>query len=612
VIGRAGRALVACAALAAASSCRGAGEACLDEPGPVRVCAAPDGAKLPNHGPVPLLSPWIDPRGPGVRLAAARDEVAAFQVVLRATSAAALDLDLSLTELVAPAGSVLPSSAVRLFLAHHVRVDPGGYTWGPPTRVLEWPDYYPDALVPFVAPCGSDASLVTSVRVPGPDGPNRMVWVDVHVPRDQPPGAYRGALRVAYGARRVELPLEVEVAPATLPAAPSLDAVAELYRAYANEGVGTDLADPAWRAMAQCYQQLAHAHRAVFVERVREAPRSWDDYDLAHGPALDGTLFTPRHGYDGPGQGAPVTVWRTPWPQRYDGRLERPLPEAEIASYEQLAEAWDRHAAEKGWDRVRFFAYVFDEIDGPQDASSGRPEQAASDYLAMAHGEIARVQQALDRGARTHPVDLLWTSHSDPARWAGTPGHDLAGIVRLWCPNARAASPEFLQQRIARGERAWFYHAGHPSIGAHSINVPGHEMRTWGVVAARYRLNGMLAWAADYADPERPYERPTYKAKDDRFGNGTLVYPGALLPTIGLPAAPGPIPSVRLKMLRRGIQDADLAHLAREAGRVEAVDRLLRETVPRALAEGRGKPSWPADLGAWDAFHRRLLELAGP
>jgi hypothetical protein len=575
------------------------------------VCAAPDGAKLPNHGPVPLLSASIDPRAQGVRLEAARDEVVAFQLILKATSAAALELVVAASDLAGPLGSAIPSSSIQLFLAHHVRVDPGGYTWGPATRVLEWPDFYPDALVPFSSPCGGGSPLVTSIRVPTPDGPSQMVWVDVHVPRDQRPGAYRGSLRVAHQGSELRLPLEVDVTAATLRATPSLDVVAELYHAYAREGAGTEMASPAWKAMAHCYQQLAHAHRAVFVERKRSPPDAWGDYDQAHGPALDGTLFTPRRGYHGPGQGAPVSVWRTPWPQRYDGRLERPLSEAEVAAYERLAGAWDRHVSEQGWDRVRTFAYVFDEIDGPQDAG-GSAAGIAGGYLAMAHREFARVQAALDRGARIHPIDLIWTSHADPSTWSGNPGHDLAGIVRLWCPNARAAPPEFLRGRIARGERAWFYHAGHPSIGAHSINVPGFEMRTWGVVAARYGLQGMFVWAADFSDPEDPYRKPSYKSRDDRFGNGTLVYPGNRLPVIGLPAAPGPIPSLRLKMLRRGIQDADLAALAREAGRAGAVDELLRETIPRALSEGRGKPSWPTDLGAWDAFHRRLLQLATP
>jgi hypothetical protein len=584
----------------------------VDGPGPVLVCAAPDGAKLPNHGPVPVLSASVDPRQHGVRLKAARDEVVAFQLILKATSATPLDLEVSPSDLLGPSGSVIPSGSVQLFLAHHVRVDPGGYTWGPATRVLKWPEFYPDALVPFVAPCGGGAPLVSSIRVPTRDGSNQMVWVDIHVPSGQPPGSYRGTLRVAHRGDAVQVPLEVDVTRSTLPAAPSLDAVAELYYAYARESVGSDIASPAWRAMAQCYQQLAHAHRATFVERVRAAPDGWADYDLAHGPALDGSLFTHRYGYAGPGQGVPVPVWRTPWPQLHDGRLQRPLPQDEVANYERLAKAWDRHAREMRWDRTRYFAYVFDEIDGPTDATSGGAAQPGGDYLAMAHREIARVQEALDRGAGRRSIDLIWTSHSDPSTWVGKPDHDLTRVVRLWCPNAKAAAPAFLGSRIARGERAWFYHAGHPSIGAHSINVPGYEMRTWGVIAARYGLNGMLVWAANLSDAEDPYRRPSHKRAEDRFGNGTLVYPGNLLPSIGLPAAPGPIPSVRLKMLRRGIQDADLADLARSAGRAAAVDQLLRETIPRALAEGRGRPSWPTDLGAWDSFHRRLLELAEP
>lgn len=580
--------------------------------GPLQVCAVPDGAKLPNHGPVPLLSPTVDPGKHGVRLEAARDEVVAFQLILRGDTSNPVRVEVSSVDLVEAGGSVIGSQFVQFFLAHHVRVDPGGYTWGPPTQVLEWPDFYPDALVPFAGTCGARSTLVPTVEVPAPGGGHQLVWVDVHVPRDQAPGTYRGSVRVSHRGNTLSLPLEVRVSNATLPSAPTLDAVAELYDAYAREGVGTDPEAPGWAGMARCYQQLAHAHRAVFIERAARAPATWESYDRAHGPALDGTLFTASHGYSGPGEGTPVSTWRTPWPQIYNGRLDAPLSDEQLAQYERLAGDWDHRVEERGWARTRYFAYLFDEVDGPTDEGAAPSSSSHDEYVVMAHRQMARVQQALDRGARRHAIDLIWTSHSNPAQWAGRAGLDLAGTIRLWCPNAQAAPPEYLAERIAHGERAWFYHAGHPSVGAHSINVPGFEMRTWGVIAARYGLTGFLLWAANLSDADDPFRSPSYKAGDDRFGNGTLVYPGNRLPKIGLPATPGPIPSVRLKMLRRGIQDADLAALARRAGRGAEIDRLLRETVPAALADAHGRPTWPSNLAAWDSFHSRLLALAQP
>lgn len=278
--------------------------------------------------------------------------------------------------------------------------------------------------------------------------------------------------------------------------------------------------------------------------------------------------------------------------------------------YERVARAWHEHVTRRGWDATHFFAYVFDEVDGPGPRGAGRNAASQRNYVAMTHEQMRRVQAALDRGAPDHRIDLLWTSHSTPAQWAGDEELDLVGVIRLWAPAAEAAPPAFLEERVSQGEGAWFYHGGHPHIGVHAINASGIDMRTWGLVAARYGLSGQLVWAVNLGDRDDPYNKPSYHPKDDRFGNGTMVYPGAMLDQIGFEPAPGPIPSMRLKAWRRGLQDAELVKLARIAGRGAEVDRLLREYFPAALADARGEATWPRDPAAWHQFRERLLALA--
>jgi hypothetical protein len=594
-------------------------EGCLDGAAGLRVCAASDMAKLPDHGPVPLEDPAFDLRQGGpIRLEAARSETVAFQLVVRRRLPTRVRVQVA--GFTGPNGTTLAGRPnVRLFQQLFVRVDPGGHLWnGGGSRVLPWPDDYPDALVPFEAPCRPGQSLIEALDLV--DLGRAALWVDVFVPAGQPSGLYRGALRLEAEARATVVPLELLVHRASLPARPAVDAVGEIYRPYRDEGLGPRPQSEDWPRMAHCYQQLAHQHRVVFIERADEvwgaqssadAEAAWAAYDAAFSPALTGELFTSRHGYTGPGEGTPVAVWRPPWPQNLNGALAGPLPEAEYARYRELSQAFAEHARRRGWTGSRFFAYVFDEIDGPPDKGADvAAASAARSYLAMAHREIRRLQEAIDAGAGRGLIDHVWVSHSDPAGWEGDPELDLSGIVRLWCPNGRAASPAFLARRAALGERVWFYHDGQPHVGVHSINASGVEMRTWGVIAARYGIHGQLVWAVNFGDREDPYARPSYKREDDRFGNGTMVYPGAKLGRAGFPSAPGPIPSMRLKAWRRGLQDADLASVARAAGRGAEVDALLREIVPRALGEGRGRAAWPSDSGAWLRFHSRLLALA--
>jgi hypothetical protein len=357
----------------------------------------------------------------------------------------------------------------------------------------------------------------------------------------------------------------------------------------------------------------------VFVERAADVPgppappftpEEWLAYDAAHGGALDGTLFDASRGYRGPGERTPVRVWRVPWRERAYRHIEGPLGDDEIARYRELAASWVEHATQHGWDRTKFVAYLFDEVDTPQD--TGGPRVLDPEVVRRAHVEIERVQVAIDEGAPGRRIDLMWVGQADPGGWAGKPGLDLVGKIRHWVSAGQAAEPRFLTARAKAGESAWFYHGGHPFVGVHVVNAPGTELRSWGWIAARYELTGVLMWAVNFGHRARPYATPSASPIDDRFGNGTLIYPGAKLPSIGMPARPEPVPSMRLKAWRTGLQEADLAALGRLAGRGAAVDRVLSHVIPRALARGRGRAAWPRDAGAWQDARLRLLDLAAP
>lgn len=595
-------------------------ESCARGPAGLEVCPASEIARPTDRGPVPL-EPWlVEDEGRRVRLHAARDETVAFQLVLRSAPAtAAAQVEVEASDLVGPGGATIRAAdSVRRFVAHPVWVEPGGHQWGVPSEVLPWPAAYPDALVPLEPGCASDDPPAASpILVPPPGGRNRSVWIDLWVPRETPPGRYDGSVTVRARGEEARVAVALDVHAATLPLAPSLHALGEIYAPYAAEGLGTSRASPAWRRMARCVQELAHRHRTVFVEREGPGlgpppppfgPDEWAAYDAAHAGALDGSLFDPTRGYRGPGASTPVGVWRLPWPERAYRRIPGPLPDAEIERYRTTAAAWDEHAAQHGWDDTRFVAYLFDEVDTPQDLEG--PRALDPEVVRRAHVEMRRVQEALDAGARRRRVDLLWVGQADPGAWGGRRGLDLTGTIRLWVPAAAAASPAFLRARVRAGEGAWFYHGGHPFIGVTVVNAPGTELRTWGWIAARYGLTGMLLWAVNFGDPGLPYALPSADPFDDRFGNGLLFYPGAKLPTIGISARAEPVPSMRLKALRAGLQDADLAALGRQAGRGADVDRVLAATVPRALAEGRGRAAWARDPAAWQRARLRLLEIA--
>lgn len=608
-------------------------EACLRGPEETDICIVSDMVKMPNHGPIPADKWLYDPADNVVRLQGARNEVIAFQVIFkRKSTRSAIPISVMLDDLRGANFTRLRSSPnIRRYLAYYTWISNGGYTWGSKSDVLSFPDFYPDALIPFTAECllenGQAQEVIKSFDVPPRDGSHQTTWIDIYIPRNQQPGIYRGKLKLIIDQQSVLIPLQLTVYPALLPDKPTMLAVGEVYQPYLAESVGKNITMPEWQRMAHCYQQLAHRHRAIFIERLDgvegfdnqgngEDSTNWQPYQQVYGPILTGTLFTDKYRYWGPGWGTPVPVWRTPWPQIYNEKLSGPIPSQDIANYKKSAAAFSKLVQEQQWREPHYFAYIFDEVDGLVDTDERHPraEQPVLPniaYLKMLHEQVKRVQQAIDEGAKPVRIDLAWTSHQNPQFWKGRRGVDLRDVIRWWIPNAAAADPDIFASRAKDGEQVWFYHHGHPNIGVHAINASGIELRTWGAIAARYGFTGTFMWAVNFGDDEDPYAQPSYKKADDRVGNGLLVYPGAKLPLIGYPSLAEPIASMRLKAWRRGNQDAELIHLAKQAGAEERVRKLLATLIPAALAEAKDKKaSWSQNPAVWHQFHTELLQLA--
>jgi hypothetical protein len=167
----------------------------------------------------------------------------------------------------------------------------------------------------------------------------------------------------------------------------------------------------------------------------------------------------------------------------------------------------------------------------------------------------------------------------------------------------------------ARGDTVWFYHAGHPGIGVHSVNANGVEILTWPMIDWRYGLRGSFWWAMNYWDKEDPLRVAQYQKGEDRWGNGILFYPGKMLHTIGLPDVDGPLSSVRMKDYRRGLQDFEYCWLLADKGRKAVADEAVKDLVPVALTEAKAygsKAPWNGDPNAWYALREKLAaEIQG-
>jgi len=585
-----------------------------------------DCEKITKDGAIPPSPYFWNSAARRLSLDGGRNEVVAAQLILTARAGDVADVDVQVGDLRGP-GRIPADPNIALFLEAYQFVEHGN--WGGFSQVLPDHKWYPDVLVPFRDPYSPGRHAVGApFNIRTANGPNQGVWMDVYIPRTAAPGVYQAPIRVTVGGQlRYRASLVLKVHGFTIPDEFHVDGYGELYgqeygyhhAAYASAGVDR------WWEVAKRYHQLAHQHRFVVAERWGQGPdyRNWDDYDKTYGRELDGSLFSSAEGYAGPGEKVGLPFWKAPFHQQFDGRVPN-FTEEQLLQYRQVAQAFRDHVAARGWSGRRFFAYIVDE--------PGRIDALAAENL-------KKLQAALDAGrpdagvaGAPARIDLMWTSHTNPASLANDPLTDLRGIIRWWSPNGEACDPRFLSDRVKAGETVWFYHHGHPANGVHAVNATGVELRTWGTICWRYGLSGSFWWAVDVSDRNDPMTKAIYNPRETRWGNGVLFYSGARLPDIGFPAIDGPLASLRMKAYRRGLQDYEYCWLLAQKGNRAVADQAIRKVIPAALTEAlagqsqsaaqseaadrgaatpvrRGAvsgPSWAADVDAWYKMHEDL------
>lgn len=154
----------------------------------------------------------------------------------------------------------------------------------------------------------------------------------------------------------------------------------------------------------------------------------------------------------------------------------------------------------------------------------------------------------------------------------------LLGAVDIWCPTVDHYDPLLVRQRLEQGDRLWLYTVwGRPGI---MIECPSTDYRTMFWQTRAVGGEGFLYWGTTHWDlncvgekrwPEVPWI--TYNRQPGHNGCGYLIYPG--------PDAT-PLASVRLSLVRDGIEDYEYFHLLSELLK-EVGDKLPQDLYQQAL-----------------------------
>jgi hypothetical protein len=544
------------------------------------VWATDDGTKIPRDvspATAALARGEANPVwGPGhpLRLFAMRDEVVAFQIAVQGPTRSAevgvegLDPAIGVERFVEPFLDVQRSSerGSENTLGWHGGAAPAA------GRFVGW---QPDPLIPVeLAPAWAPWPMTIAA------GQNGVVWIDLTIPRDLGPGLRRGQVVVrAAGEPAASIPLELEVLDAAMPAHPI-----RTWLFYGRD----DLAKRGGDVEASASQLLAlfHRHQVTGFDSVNSVADVRRDL-----PALDGALYTAARGYAGPaaGVGDGLVVLGA------YGTFHAATPE-HLGEVEAIA---DELAAHGIFDRADVVLYADDErCDSPAGA-----------------GWRALLASSRDENARR--VRVAWTCSDDPARQPVDVPIVFAG--------------EYDSRRVAAaravGKEVWIYNGYRPASGSLLTDTPATDLRTFGWIAAAAGIRRWFIWNTDaWSDGNRgghgafdPFVTAATGHNDDEgstlMGDGLLVYPGRQLGRFAEHSLgfPGVVPSIRLKNLRRGIQDAGYLQLARAAARDEA-ETIARVLLPRVLAEARidAPPAWSDDGATFFRAREALARLIAP
>jgi hypothetical protein len=209
-----------------------------------------------------------------------------------------------------------------------------------------------------------------------------------------------------------------------------------------------------------------------------------------------------------------------------------------------------------------------------------------------------------------HVADVIGQAGGKPPRFLRAvtdsvqPLYD--GAIDLFFSPSDIPRVSDVQRR--QGIAFWTYNGRPPSAGSMILDTSGVALRSWGWIAYRYGIDLWYAWEGLYFSDRYNRGGPTdvfHNATtfDERrrggedFGNGD-----------GVLAYPGPLPSLRLKALRRGLQDRLLLLALEACGHRADAERMARRIVPRALGEADARASWPSDEPPWEAARQELFD----
>ncbi len=494
---------------------------------------------------------------------AARNEFESFQIVLRSDTHDEPDVDVSVSDFRTAGGEVISKENVTVYFEQFLNVEK-------PSSIEGATGWWPDPLLPRVDRYWRERRNAFPFTLR--QGRNQPLSVEIFVPLSARPGQYAGSASISiHGKTQLSVPIKLTVWNFALPSTATLKSSFGLSGiSLLKEHRGRYTNDDDLYAITRLYAKAALLHRITTHTGSTVPPRytlesgsmrlDWSTYDAEVKPFLDGAVM----GAGDPLPGARVTS------------IDVRMPAALETDEQRTAywTAWADHFKQRGW-QDRLFLYLWDE-----------PTKDDFTKLVQKGRAAGRVEPRLR--------SLVTTAFKK----------QLAPVVQIWTPLVNCLEPkpgfdDYCGQtppwnsyagEIRQGKKVWFYQScashGCNTIGQEyfsgwpsymiDISAPANRVMQW--VAWKYRLEGELYYSMNeaYGGGKDPWTSVFLFGGN---GDGTLFYPGKRDRIGG--SNDIPIESIRLKLIRKGMEDYEyLALLSRMAG-VEAADQYAARVVKK-------------------------------
>ena len=509
--------------------------------------------------------------GHKIKIFGARNEIIAFQLIIEADKSGVNGLTVALPELMQKAGKgrinyAAPSTdptnyvgrPIQLFSVNYMNVElPSHAEWvyklGSSAAPKDPTGWKPVQLIPENARAERGGF---PLKISGDS--NQAIWIEVYTERDLPAGIYTGTVSITADGQKRAIPIELELFDFTLPDQNSMQAMVYYESLQPKLYQGRDLDAE--------YHRFAHRQRIELVHGYDQASAQ-----AAHG-RFDGSDFSRARGYEGPGQ----NVGNQIIPRTFYGPGK---------TFDDRSTAWSEADAwitflTKNFPNAITFLYLPDE-----------PGPSQFNYIRQLAGNI----------------------HSNPGPGKALPTFvtkhyvkELEGAIDIWDTGPLGYDIKRAEEERVRGRRYWIYNGGRPAAGAIVIDAPATDPRATIWACFKHGVDNYFYWHGVHWQHNRQKvgERkqnvwanpitfdnrgqPNKPIDDQGYinGDGVLMYPGEdkLHPDQDR-GIRGPISTVQLANLRRGLQDHQYLTLARKLKLDSLVDEVLQSVVPRVFSD---------------------------